>query len=424
MSGMVSTVAIALLLPCAAVAVFLYLALRKRTQELAAGAEEIRKLQEQVLSLSMDATRLQAEKEALQTGRAEDAAHHQQAFMEMKNAFQVLSHDALAQTLTEAKNFFSTQQKADFEHRHEAVAALLKPFAEQVKAFQTETRETVKSQIDAIATVRAGLLNLSQTSTQLSEVTARFSNILHANVARGRWGEETLRRVVEVSGMQPWCDFTEQSVGEGQDRPDMVVRLPDGYKIIIDAKSLDLTALTAADALTGAERAAKLKEHLKTLQTTITALSNKRYPQNPDFKDSLDYTVMFLPAESMLSCALEAEPALLVWAAEKKVMLATPASLLALLSAARLCWRQFEKQENVEKIAQQALELYERVCVFAQHFEGIGSALSKATEKYNAAAASFQSRVKPSGESLLKLGIQSQKALPDAEAVEVNIKGM
>jgi DNA recombination protein RmuC len=214
-----------------------------------------------------------------------------------------------------------------------------------------------------------------------------------------------LRRVVEAAGMSAHCDFSEQTQA-GDSKPDLVVRLPGDRMIIVDAKVPDLDFLSAMDAADPTKRADSLAAHAGKLKATVKALADRDYPSQ--FPNALDYVVLFLPAESLFSAALEGDHDLIVWAASKRILLATPASLIALLRSVSVSWQQHAQTENARAIAEAAQELYVRVCKFTEHFEKIRAGLEKATSAFNDAAGSYERMVRPSGERLLKLRGDSQ----------------
>jgi DNA recombination protein RmuC len=242
---------------------------------------------------------------------------------------------------------------------------------------------------------------LSQQSTSLAQETQQFRLVLHSNQARGRWGEETLRRVVEAAGMSAHCDFMEQA-SSGENRPDLVVKLPGDRFIIVDAKVPDFDFFNALESAEPVKRAEALAAHAAKLKATIKALADRDYPRQ--FPNALDYVVLFVPAESLFSAALEGDHDLIIWAAEKRILLATPASLIALLRSVSVSWQQHAQTENAQKIAEAAQELFVRVVTFTEHLEKIRGGLDTANRAFNQAVGSYESRVKPAGEKLQKLG--------------------
>jgi DNA recombination protein RmuC len=199
------------------------------------------------------------------------------------------------------------------------------------------------------------------------------------------------------------------------------VRLPGDRLIVVDAKVPDLDFLSALETADPAKRNESLAAHSAKLKATIKALADRDYPAR--FPNALDYVVLFLPAESLFSAALEGDRDLIIWAAEKRILLATPASLIALLRSVSVSWQQHAQTENAAKIAEAARELYTRVAKFAEHFEKIRSGLERANSAFNDAAGSFQTRVRPAGERLAELGgTAGAKPLPDVQPLDTALR--
>ncbi len=344
------------------------------------------------------------------------------ALADLRDAFKALSADALKQTqpeflrlANETLGKFAESAKGDLSQRQQAIATLVKPLEEQLKTYQERLAQSETTQSKTLGEVRQHLESLAQQSQVLSAETLQLRRVLSSNQARGKWGEETLRRVVEAAGMSAHCDFTEQAQADDK-KPDMVVRLPGERVIIVDAKVPDLDFLSALATADETKRAESLATHAEKLRGTIRALAERDYPAQ--FANALDYVVLFLPAESLFSAALEGDRDLIVWAAQRRIMLATPASLIALLRSVSVSWQQHEQTVNAQQIAEAAGELFSRVATFAKHFENIGAGLERAGKAYNDAVGSYESRVRPQGEALLKLGAASSgKQLPELGGV-------
>src|SRR5581483_10633484 len=332
----------------------------------------------------------------------------QKALADLREAFKALSSDALKQTApeflrlaNETLSRFQESAKGDLEKRQESIKTLVKPLEEQLKIYQQRLQQSESAQSTTLGEVKKQLETLANQSQALAQETQQFRVVLKSNQARGRWGEETLRRVVEAAGMSAHCDFTEQTMA-GDGKPDLVVRLPGERLIIVDAKVPDLDFLGALESADPAKRTESLALHAAKLKTTIKALAERDYPAQ--FPNALDYVVLFLPAESLFSAALEGDRDLIVWAATRRILLATPASLIALLRSVSVSWQQHAQTENAQKIAEAAREFYSRVVTFSRHFDRIRAGLEDANAAFNDAAASFQSRVRPAGERLADLG--------------------
>jgi DNA recombination protein RmuC len=330
------------------------------------------------------------------------------ALLDLRDTFKALSADALKETqpqfLQLANATFAKLQesaKGDLAQRQEAIGSLLKPLEELLRTHQQRLAQSETQQASALGEVKKHLETLASQSTSLAQETLQLRRVLSSNQARGRWGEETLRRVVDAAGLSAHCDFSEQTQGD-EGKPDLLVHLPGDRFIIVDAKVPDLDFLKALDLADSAQRAASLADHAARLKATIKSLADRDYPRQ--FANSLDYVVLFLPAESLFSAALEGDRDLIVWAANRRILLATPASLIALLRAVSVSWQQHSQTENARAIAGAAQELYARVCKFTEHLEKIRGGLQNASHAFNEAVGSYERSVRPSGERLAKLG--------------------
>jgi DNA recombination protein RmuC len=374
------------------------------------------------------AEKILADQKSLHEQNLRDAkAVQEKALGDLRDTFKALSADALKQSAPEflrlAEQSFGKFQetaKGDLAQRQEAIKGLVEPLKQQLETYQKNLQQSSLAQSGALGEVKKHLETLAQSNQVLSAETEKFRSVLHSNQARGKWGEETLRRVVEAAGMSAHCDFSEQTAA-GENRPDLVVKLPGNRFIIIDAKVPDFDFLHALESAEPVKRAEALAAHAAKLKATIKALADRDYPSQ--FKNSLDYVVLFVPAESLFSAALEGDRDLIVWAAEKRILLATPASLIALLRSVSVSWQQHKQTENAQKIAEAARELFSRVCVFTEHFEKIRDGLAKANEAFNRATTSYQSRIRPAGEKLTELGgTPPEKELADIPPLDATLR--
>jgi DNA recombination protein RmuC len=388
-------------------------------QQLAQREGELGREREQASKLSAACAAAEAQKHAAENMLGEQKQLHERslaetkqaqekALVDLREAFKALSADALKQTQPEFLRLanetlakFQETAKGDLAQRQESIKTLVEPLKQQLETYQKRLQQSDTAQSTTLGEVKKQLETLALESQSLARETQQFRMVLKSNQARGRWGEETLRRVVEAAGMSAHCDFTEQTQA-GENRPDMIVRLPGERVIIVDAKVPDLEFLNAMDIADTVKRAEALAAHAVKLKGTITTLAARDYPR--EFPNALDHVVLFLPAESLFSAALEGDHELIVWAAKKHIMLATPASLIALLRSVSISWQQHAQSENVQKIAEAAQELYTRVMTFVEHFGKIRDGLEKAATAYNGAVGSYERSVKPSGERVLKLG--------------------
>jgi DNA recombination protein RmuC len=396
-------------------------ALRERIEQLqsaAAGAEARQQAAEQAL-----AGQKALWAESLQTLRQ----GQDKALGELKESFRGLSSEALRQTQPEflslAKETLSGLQetaKGDLLQRQQSIETLVAPLRQQLETYQQRLAQSETTQSAALGEVKKHLETLALQSLSLSTETVQLRRVLSSNQARGRWGEETLRRVVEAAGMSAHCDFEEQTTS-GDSKPDMIVRLPGDRLIIVDAKVPDLEFLDRLESSDTAARRDALEQHAAKLKATIKALGDRDYPAQ--FRNALDHVVLFLPAESLFSAALEGDRDLIVWAASKKIMLATPASLVALLRAVSVSWQEHARRDNEQAIAEAAQELYDRVRAFTDHLENIRKGLERANTAFNDAVGSYERSVRPSGERMVKLGVGGQqKSLAELRPSEVMLR--
>jgi DNA recombination protein RmuC len=374
------------------------------------------------------AQKLVADQRELYDKALRDAKEAQdKALADLRATFKALSVDTLRELqpqfierVTETVAKLQETGKGDLARREEAIKTLVKPLEEQLKTYQQRLQQSESAQSSTLGEVKKHLETLAQQSQSLSNETLQLRLVLSSNQARGRWGEETLRRVVEAAGMSAHCDFSEQAQ-VGDSKPDLIVHLPGDRVIIVDAKVPDLDFLNALDASDATKRAEALAAHAGKMKATVKALADRDYPRQ--FPNALDYVVMFLPAESLFSAALEGDHDLIIWAAGKRIMLATPASLIALLRSVSVSWQQHAQTVNAQAIAEAAQELYARVCKFTEHFEKIRVGLEKATGAFNDAAGSYERMVRPSGERLLKLrGDAQAKELTDLQPLSTALR--
>lgn len=388
---------------------------------------ELEKLRGQVSEAGNVRAAAEARQVAAEKLLVEQKSLQERAIENLREVFKALSVDALKQSAPEflrlAEQSFGKLQetaKGDLAQRQEAIKTLVEPLKQQLETYQKRLHDSETTQADTLGKVKEQLEKLAQSNQSLAQETQQFRMVLHSNQARGKWGEETLRRVVEAAGMSAHCDFTEQTTA-GENRPDLVVKLPGERVIIVDAKVPDFDFLTALETADATERAEALTAHAAKLKGTIKALADRDYPRQ--FPNALDYVVLFVPAESLFSAALEGDHDLIVWAAEKRILLATPASLIALLRSVAVSWQQHAQTENAQKIAEAAQELFTRVTTFTEHFEKIRDGLETANKAFNQAVGSYESRVKPSGDKLQKLGgASSVKDLADVQPLDSTLR--
>jgi DNA recombination protein RmuC len=396
-------------------------------QRLSQRESELEKLRGQVSEAGNARAAAEAKQGAAEQLLAEQKSLQEKAIDNLREAFQAMSAEALKQSAPEflrlAEQSFGKFQetaKGDLAQRQEAIKGMVEPLKQQLETYQKRLQQSETAQSSALGEVKQHLETLTQSNQILASETEKFRSVLKSNQARGKWGEETLRRVVEAAGMSAHCDFTEQT-SSGENRPDLVVKLPGERQIIVDAKVPDFDFLNALGMADTTKRAELLAAHAAKLRTTIKGLAEREYPKQ--FPNALDHVVLFLPAESLFSAALEGDPELIVWAESRQVYLATPASFIAVLRTIDFIWKQHAQSENTKEIAEAAQELFMRMVTFTEHLEKIRGGLETANKAFNQAVGSYESRVKPAGEKLQKLGSGTGgKELAELPPLDANLR--
>jgi len=350
-----------------------------------------------------------------------------EAEKKLKETFESLSAKALQtnaeQFLTSAKKTLDTilaDAKGDFGKRQEAIKVLVTPLSESLKRYEDQIRRLEQARRDAYVSLEKEVKILTSSNQQLQQETGKLVTSLRNPKVRGRWGEIALRRAAELAGMSEHCDFDEQVSITGDDdtrfRPDMVVRLPGGRTVAVDAKAVLDAYLDAVAATDDAERQEHLSRHASQIRSRIRELSSKSYWDK--LGTTPEFVVLFLPGESFFSAAVEMDHALIEDAIASRVVLASPTTLIALLRAIAYGWRQEQIAENAERIEQLGKDVYDRMGTLLEHVARIGGGLGRAVDAYNKAVGSLESRVLPAARRFKELGAASGEDLPELERIE------
>ena len=354
---------------------------------------------------------------ALKAAQEEREKSFEQQLAALKDAKESLSaqfHEIASKLLGDARKSFLDQAGEKFTQAVSPVETLLKTYQEKLQTIE-------KERVDHYAGIREVVEQVKLGQGQVRDETRHLVNALRASPkARGRWGEQSLRNVLEQAGLTEHVDFqTEVSIDsdEGRLRPDVIVSLPGGRKLVIDAKCSLNAYLDACEEVDDDKREACFRAHVASMRTHAQQLGSKAYWAQ--FGDGADYVIMYIPGEHFLAAALEQDPTLWDWAFERKVLLATPTNLVAIAKTVASIWRQERLAEAAQEIASLGKELHYRLATMSEHMRKVGTNLATANNAYNQMVGSFESQVLTQAKRFETLGAGSAKTLETPPMVEV-----
>jgi len=381
---------------------------------------DLEQTSEQVQSRNNEIAEFKQKLAVMRETHEQIAKQFAQAQQTARETFKAVAGDVLdasnAQFLHLAKKTFESEQKdavAQLEQRKQAIESLVKPVREVLDKYNQSLQQIESGRKEAYGSLKEQLAALVEDQRRLRGETSNLVQALRRPEVRGRWGEMQLRRVAELAGMIEYCDFTEQAsvrTESGLLRPDMLVHLPNDRCIVVDAKTPLDAFITAIETEEEAQRDAHLERHAVQLENKVKELSAKQYMGQ--FSQSPDFVVLFIPGESFLHAAVQRRPQMLEDAMEKSVIIATPSTLIALLKAVAMGWREQRIAESAQKIYELGRELHSRLGTAFNHVGNLGKAMSTTVNHYNKLVGSLESSVLPQARRFQELGADSPKELP------------
>jgi DNA recombination protein RmuC len=401
-------------------------------KELTAGKADLARLQQAQMELVAGKARLESALESERKASNEKIELVTRASEELRNAFKVMAAEALKSNNSsflvlakESLERFQTEARGDLENRQKAVADMVAPVRESLNKVDAQIQQMEIARGDAYGELRAQVQSLISTQKDLQSETGNLVRALRTPNVRGRWGEIQLRRVVEIAGMLSYCDFTEQetvTTETGRLRPDLVVNLPGGKHVVVDAKTPLQAFLEAFETNDEETRRTCLANHARQVRDHMKTLAGKNYWEQ--FESTPEFVVMFLPGETFFSAALEQDPGLIEQGVLNRVIPASPTTLIALLKAVNYGWNQEKLARNAQRISDLGTELHDRLRKLASHVTAVGTSLDRAVEAYNQAVGSLENRVLVSARKFAELGASVADDIPELAPIETTARAL
>ena len=401
-------------------------------KELAAGKADLERLQRAHIELVAGKARAESALEAERKTSNEKIELVTRASEDLRNAFKAMAADALKSNNSsflviaeETLKRFQSQAKGDLDARQKAVADLVAPVRDSLNKVDTQIQQLEVERGKAYSALHTQVQSLITTQKELQSETGNLVKALRTPNVRGRWGEIQLRRVVEIAGMLSYCDFSEQETvmtESGRMRPDLVVKLPGGKHVVVDAKTPLQAFLDAFETTDEEARRACLANHARQVRDHMNTLSGKKYWEQ--FAATPEFVVMFLPGETFFSAALEQDSGLIEHGVLNRVIPASPTTLIALLKAINYGWNQEKLARNAQQISELGKELHDRLRLLAGHIASVGIGLDRAVESYNKAVGSLESRVLVSARKFAELGASVAEDIPELEPIETTARAL
>src|ERR1700692_3091797 len=403
-----------------------------REKELEAEKASLARLQQAYTDVVAGKARVESALESARNNSHEKSELVTRAREGLRHAFKAMASDALRSNNSsflmiaeETLKRFQSQAKGDLDARQKAVADMVAPVRDSLNKVDAQIQQMEVARGDAYGELRSQVQSLITTQRELQSQTGNLVRALRTPNVRGRWGEIQLRRVVEIAGMLPYCDFTEQesvTTESGRLRPDLIVKLPGGKHVVVDAKTPLQAFLDAFETTDEETRRACLANHARQVRDHMNTLSGKKYWEQ--FDSTPEFVIMFLPGETFFSAALEQDSSLIEHGVLNRVIPASPTTLIALLKAVNYGWNQEKLARNAQQISVLGKELHDRLRLLAGHITSVGTGLDRAVEAYNKAVGSLESRVLVSARKFAELAASVADAIPELAPIETTARAL